>query len=155
MNVIWPVIKKHFNKSQKLLDMASGNGRFGLFFSGHVKTVYCVDPGIYDPPAEIVSKGKDNILHDHSTLQNYEGKDFDIVWAFGFFSMFRPPESEMVLVKLLSFLKDDGVLFITDDWGNPKPLAERNDLNAEVLEEHSLSSANMRLTVIKKMENTI
>ena len=135
---IWVHIKKYFNQDSVVLDVGCGNGRFSSFISEHVKQVDAIDAF-----RDINPKHKaDNVSFYNKNIQEFEGKNYDVVFLFGVFYLQESWCSYKAFETLVSKLSDNGVLIIIDDKKRDRDYAKSKHMSAGLYNLNELSEIN-------------
>tara|TARA_R100000152_G_C6776571_1_gene205788 strand:- start:1643 stop:2248 length:606 start_codon:yes stop_codon:yes gene_type:complete len=157
---IWPSINKYFNQDVRMLDIGCGNGRFDAFLSNHVGHIVAIDA--FREMNKVHCR--QNIEFVKTTFQKYTGDPFDIIFLFGVFYLQESWGTASAFEKMISMLKDGGVIISVDDkkrdlrhdvsdrlphgYYNLDSLCNR--YGGEIIESFVQRNNVHRITVIKK-----
>tara|TARA_R110002110_G_scaffold12902_1_gene61748 strand:- start:7609 stop:8229 length:621 start_codon:yes stop_codon:yes gene_type:complete len=108
---IWPHIEGNFTSESKILDIGCGNGRYTSFLSERTKSVHAVDA--FRDINE--NHHRKNVLFSRTEFQNFKEKDFDVIFMFGVFYLQESWGTRLAFKKMVSSLKDGGVIITIDD----------------------------------------
>ena len=108
---IWPHIRSHFTKDARVLDVGSGNGRFSSFLADHVGKVVAIDAFRDLNPKH----QRDNIEFMRSSLQDYEGTGFDVIFLFGVMYLQESWGLQEAVNRMALKLNPGGVILTVDD----------------------------------------